>query len=284
MKLNKLLPSFYFIGHNKNNKGNSKHYSAIKSFRSFQEDNIIKNLLFEKFDETSLTDAEKVLFNDSYENLRKFEELLTKPEEILSDREKVLLAFINADIIYMYNDTDTLIDRFIFMRNLFLLDNEYNDILERILSTEHVKFYKNKGFNFENNKVLTLIYLLSIWGQEDNIKDKEFLRLQHGLARNYFRYFIYVSKNLTYKKRIDNLIDRLIRIKPTITYDNLYYVGRSEITHLTKNNEFKRRGKDVYVGLRKLSYKEIVNVVINKIKIEDEFVDFKLSKICFITL
>lgn len=282
LKLNKLLPSIYFVDHNKNNKSNSKHYRAIKSLRSFQENSSVKNPLLKNFDESSLTNAEKVVFKDSYPNLIKYEELLSKPEMELSDRDKVLVAFINADIIYMYNDIDKLLDTFIFRRNLFLVDEEYNDILERILNTEHIKFDKNKGFSSENNKVLSLIYLLFIQGQEDNIKDKEFLRLQHGLARNYYWYFIYVSKNLIYKKRIDNLIDRLIRIKPTITDENLYYVGKSEITHLAKNNEFKRLGKDVYVDLRKLSYKEIVNVAINKIKIEDEFVDFKLSK--FISL
>lgn len=274
-RLDKLRPSIYFVDNDLKEKKQSKHRDKIKRMRSFQDKDIIKNPILEKFNKEDLTQSEKNNYDSAYSKLQIYEQLLARNISNLNDKEKILLNFINADIVYMYYDIDKLVDNF-----YFKLNNElYKRKASLILESSHSKFIESKPQE-ENNKIVSLIYLYFIKGEEKNIKDKEFLRLQNGSARNVYWYLIYVALSQSYKERIKNTLNRIYKDESTMRDDNLFYIGKSRTTFLEQ--DYEQRGPDVYVDLRKTSHKEKVNIAIAKEKVEEDFISFKLSK--FISL
>lgn len=119
----------------------------------------------------------------------------------------------------------------------------------------------------EDAKFLALINTL--------IKDDEFKRLDNEISRNYYHKLIVKHRKLSLKEKISLTARYLYRIKRLSTNPFLY-VGSSygecdDRGNISGYNNF-------YVNLKLKNYSYIVNLSIIKIKLEDDFVSFKLNK------
>lgn len=111
-----------------------------------------------------------------------------------------------------------------------------------------------------------------IIGLDRYIIDKEFLRLKNNDAVNYYENFIKIAKKKSIKENIDNIVSHFNVRKNS--KNSLMYVGESygEI----KYNEESQ--KAVYVDLKQKNEIELVNLAIVKLKLENDFISYKLIK------
>lgn len=111
-----------------------------------------------------------------------------------------------------------------------------------------------------------------IIGLDRYIIDKEFLRLKNNDAVNYYENFIKIAKKRSIKENIDNIVSHFNVRKNS--KNSRMYVGESygEI----KYNEESQ--KAVYVDLKQKNEIELVNLAIVKLKLENDFISYKLIK------
>lgn len=250
--LNKLLPKIHFINSEEYNRKNSKMENKIKLLISKHFSDKIENPTLEKYD------VEKLKLSKDKKEKKKIEAIrITKSEdficsEYIDEKDKLKKYLIENSIAEMYSDIDKLVD------------NIYKNI-------EKVKMGKNK---WEKLNIIDKIYLLFIYNIEEYIIDFEFSRLKNIEARNYYNGFIYYSSKRTLKENINSLV---IYFDEKSKQGEDLYIGESygEKSKITDNY---KKGKDVYVDLSKKNYKEKVNLAIVKLKIEEDFIGYKLNK------
>ena len=111
----------------------------------------------------------------------------------------------------------------------------------------------------------------------NNIKDFEIKRLKYKETRDFYKKFIN-NRKLQLKERINNQFQYFKNIKEE-PKKNQFYIGESygEIVKITE--DYKYNFKKVYVDLKDKTDKELLNLSIVKIKIEDDFINYKLNKI-----
>ena len=100
-------------------------------------------------------------------------------------------------------------------------------------------------------------------------------RLQEEKAMKYYIDFIDHSSS-SLKQKINYQIKRFARIKSQV--DSCMYVGTKfgEISKPSKN--YNNSHRNVYVDLNYKNYNEMVNLAIIKLKMEEDFVGYKLEK------
>ena len=106
------------------------------------------------------------------------------------------------------------------------------------------------------------------------INDFEFDRLNNIEARKYYDGFIYYSNNRSLKENIDSLV---VYFNEKAKRGEDLYIGES-YGEKTKETDSYRNGKEVYVDLSNKSYEDKVNLAIVKLKIEEDFIGYKLNK------
>lgn len=122
----------------------------------------------------------------------------------------------------------------------------------------------------EKYTITELIYSIFIKKVQFIKNDYELLRLENFQARSFYEQFIGFKKNnITYNEMIKNLINywETINLK-------FLYIG-------SKWGECKRSDEDKlsnYINLTSKTDSEKVNYAIKKIKIENDFIDYKLMK------
>ena len=109
----------------------------------------------------------------------------------------------------------------------------------------------------------------------NNIKDFEIKRLKYKETRDFYKKFIN-NRKLQLKERINNQFQYFKNIKEE-PKKNQFYIGESygEIVKITE--DYKYNFKKVYVDLKDKTDKELLNLSIVKIKIEDDFINYKLN-------
>lgn len=249
----KLIPKIHFINSGEYSYPHTKKIEQLRS-RSFSDQ--VKNPLLENFDIKNL----KLSGDRKNEVEKKINEIRTN-EELLFDEpetayEKLQKAFIEADILGYYEDSEHLINRFIQKRNL--------------INHNQVK-------SWESMDVLEKIYFIFI---EDLIlNDFEFGRLENLEARKYYRNLIYNNRKKSFKERVSSQFEYFKeRAKSEILDDRLYYMGETYGNEYKYSEKYAETKKPVFVDLNKESDKSKVNLAIVKLKIEDDFISFKLNK------
>lgn len=251
--LKKLIPQIHFI-----NTGKYKylHTSKIEQLRSRIFNDVVENPLLEDFKfeslkvpkekaDVELKKIEKIKENETY--------LYTIPES-LSDRVKQ--SFIEADIYSYYSDFDAVIENFIKKRN---------EIVHNQITNWHIK------------RVLDKIKYLFI----DDLKltDFEFSRLEKKEARNYYENYIYVNRKKSFNERVISQI-KYFQDKGAsqIEDDRLFYMGETYGNTYKYSDKYEETKKKVFVDLGKESDVSKANLSIVKLKMEDDFISFKLNK------
>ncbi|SCY36736.1 Helicase conserved C-terminal domain-containing protein [Nonlabens sp. Hel1_33_55] len=264
--LAKLLPSVYFVNNKLYNMhGNNalKMFNKIKLLRNRTFSDIIDNPVLNKFDIESIKDSDKDAQQkkrDKVIKLIEYEDFLIKenltPEEILKQ------YFIENSFSIFYNDLDFLVDKILqSINNLIYLSPDWNskNILDKIF-TVFIKDFADKD-NF--------------------IIDYEFFRLNEESARNYYHTHI-ENRKKSLKENIQIVFNYLkSRKNSENSEDHIYYIGTTYGEQTYQSNKYfnELNNSKVAINLKVKNDEELVNYAIVKLKIEDDFISFKLNKL-----
>jgi len=202
------------------------------------------------------------------------EELKLSKEELAKQKEKDSKLIKFAEFLINKNDS-SLENRikYSFIENN--IDDFYWNIESVIpLIIENFKIISNK------NDVITTIYEVFILNIENQIKDYEIERLINEKARNYYKNYINIVQLLSLKDKINSTL-KYFEAKAQDKIDSHLFIGSSfgEVINPSpkyRNNEYLQ---EVYVNLQGKNRQQLANISLVKIKLEEDFVSFKLKKL-----
>lgn len=253
--LKKLLPKVHFVN-NDFGKKNLNMFNKIIELRSRIFEDKIENPTLDGFEH------DKKTTNEQKERI----------DNILKDENFLINSYINEDnILQQY-----LIDSGI---NLF-----YNNTKELLIKIQQkIDELDSDSEEWAKQSMISKIYTVFIepFNSLDNsIVDFEFARLKEAKAREFYEVFILNKKN-SLKQNVNNLVKHLLKRKQSSNEkDYLYYIGGSYgETQYNLSGFYKDIHKrNVAIDLRGKSETEIVNYAIVKIKMEDDFISYKINK------
>jgi hypothetical protein len=258
--LNKLEPTIHFVNSEEFNRQRSNMLNKIKQLKSNTFKDVIKNptlLEFDisQFDETieHSTDldkrAEAINKKNTVVAIREREAfLISEPE---GELDKLKASFIEAGLHFTYFDADSLTDEL------------YDRLLHLKADVEWIEL-----------DPVEKVYTVFIEGLEEALKDKVLARLQNVKARNYYRMFVKNIHALTLKDHINATV-KYFYSNAEETKNNIFYIGESYGELAKDGTPF---GATTYIDLASKSHKELVNLALVKLKMESDFVSYKLNE------
>ncbi|WP_294962308.1 DEAD/DEAH box helicase family protein [uncultured Flavobacterium sp.] len=244
--LSKLLPTVHFINSELFNRKDGKMAAKIGLLRSRIFKDVIHNPTLDTFDLNKLTKSERERKKTLYDQVREDESFLTKIPQTSFERVKQYL--IESGISHFYEDLHTICQ---------ILDKRLENIkINPVWNT--LDMLGKINYVFINNV---------------DVKDAEFKRLQYPQARTYYDYHITVNQKKALKENVNHMFNyfkKRIKDKNPLTFFGKTYgeVGRTEDPKEAK----------LYVNLSKKNDTEMINLAIIKLKMEDDFISFKLNK------
>lgn len=248
--LSRLLSKVHFVESNEYSKSNMHNKMVLLRDHTFKDFN--KNPLLEKYDVEKLKlqgeALEKRRIKDN--NLLELTEfLLDENEQSFENQIKQYLIENNIDDLY-YN-----------------LENVITAIINNIQSITN------------NNDVISIIYEVFIKNLENQITDFEIERLKNEKARNYYRNYLNVVQLMSLKNKIISTLEYFT--KKALESDSFLYIGNSfgEIINPSPHYQNHESLQKVYVNLFGKSRQELANIALVKIKLEEDFVSYKLKRL-----
>lgn len=147
-----------------------------------------------------------------------------------------------------------------------------NIIFEKIISLKNQNDWKQLN-------LIEKIYQLFIEALDDKIKDYEIERLKNPSARKFYNGYIEITQKQPLRENILSTFDYLK--KKANSLDPLLFIGKTygdskRYSEIYNSNKYS---DEVYVNLKTKSDEMLINLSIVKLKIEEDFVSFKLNKL-----
>lgn len=162
----------------------------------------------------------------------------------------------------------------------YLVENSIDEFYYDLDLAVNIIFDRINNFDFTiGQKIVDIVSIIFVIGNEGNIRDFEVERLKNDKAVNFYSNFLEVTQKQTLKDKINSTI-RYFKIKAD-SDDPQLYIGRSYGEEIRYSDQYNNKEyvNPVYVNLKTGSYTKLVNWAIVKIKIEEDFVSFKLNKL-----
>ena len=245
--LDKLLPQIHFINTEEYNRKGSNMSNTIEKLRSFDLDDRVENPILVEYNENKLK-----ISDDKKEKNR---DIIEKESKLFSDDDSE-----NATIEKIMIECG--------------IDSYYNNITEVI---ERIKKIKKKIIEDLKWKDLNIIdkvchiFIDSII----SINDYELKRLKYIETKDFYKNFIKMQRF-----QLKDRIKKQYAYFKNIQYNNEkneFYIGKSygEIAKIT--DDYKNNFNKVYIKLDTKTDKELLNLAIVKLKIEDDFINYKIN-------
>lgn len=262
--LDKLLPSVHFVNSENFNRKSGNMENQIRKLKSGVFKDTLENPLLVNFDiEKMKLDLEKAKegnnlgkieilerkLND-YHQVKGKEDFLISSE--LDDNNKVKRILLESDILSVYFNSEQIISK----------------LSEKVDNITQEPFW-------DRAHIIDKVYLFFIKDLENYLFKRDFLRLQHQKARDFYKMFTSNLHRLSLKEHISDTIRYFQSIK-YLPQGREFYIGDS-YGEVGKVNPDGRPGKFVYLDLASKSNKEIANIALVKIKIESDFVSYTLN-------
>ncbi len=253
-ELNKLSPRVHFINNEEYNRVNSKMENKIRLLRSRIFEDKIENPILDSFDIETLGDRkskdEKYRIKiQSIQDNEKF--IYTHPDTEIDEIKKYL---IESGINEFYTDVEELIQQFI---------SKSNSLKSRQVT------------NWESMPMMEKIEYLFI-RDLNVISDFEINRLGYEEARNYYENHILVGQKKSLNENINSQFKYFKEQAQSVNSKLYFGVAYGEVPY--KSDSYPQHSNNVYVDLSTKSDKELINLAIVKLKMEDDFISFKLNK------
>ena len=262
--LAKLIPKIHFINSEYYNRSESNMKNKIELLRSRTFSDKLKNPTLLHFDFGKL---QQQIDNTTNQD--------TKESLVKSLKEKIKIRKEEQFINNEYPDEFNNIKKYLIESGI-IKDYKSLDIITNNILAKKNKF-NISDVSWVNLSTVDKVFNIFINGIEDDIKNYEFKRLTNISARSFYEKHIKNSHKYNLKENINSTI-KYFEFKKKSVEGKEFYIGRaygeiskSTVTHPNSNT-------NVYVNLTNKSTKEIVNLAIVKLKIEDDFVSFCLNK------
>ncbi len=262
--LDKLMPSVHFVNSEDFNRKGGNMENQIRKLKSGVFKDTLENPLLVNFDIDKMKlDLEKAREENKLERVVTLERKLDEYQEIkgredflitseLDSHNRVKKVLLESDILSVYFNSEQMINK---------LSNKVDTIVQHP--------------TWKESHIIDRVYLLFIQGLESYIVKKDFLRLQHEKARDFYKMFTGNLHRLSLKEHISDTIRYFQSIK-YLPQGREFYIGESygEVGKINPDGKF---GKAVYLDLATKSNKELANISLVKIKIESDFVSYTLN-------
>lgn len=258
--LTKLRPSVHFVNSEEFNRVRSNMSAKIEKLKPGRRADEVKNPTLLSFDilkfDHMIENSSSLAVVDSAKKdkanalaIIERESFLIEPPQTGADRMK--LQFFESGLHSIYFDAE----------------RAFNIIMKRV---ESIRLYHDS----ERIDPIEKIYMVFISGIESYIVDASFSRLRNKKARNYYRLFVKHAHALTLKEHINSMV-RYFYAKIDEADSKVFYIG-SSYGELAIDGSTE--GNRLYVDLSSKSHRELVNLALIKIKIESDFVSYKLNE------
>ena len=261
--LSKLIPQIFFLENKEYNSGNASMINKIKLLRKRTFADNVNNPNLERYnDEDSEHKNED---NDIYSQNEVLLNSLVNPSQNLED---YILSHIIENQIYEFYDEK--------------MTFENQKELAKTINAKLTVYRKDLANN--NYNLLDKIYyffVLGIMGNDNTDKksDKAIKRLHYKDTRDFYTTFITNIIKYSISDKIKwfygNFMYRIKESKGT-----LLYVGHS-FGEVNRESLSYDHSQNVYVDLENKTETELINLALIKLKIEEDFVSFKLNKMIF---
>lgn len=253
--LNKLLPKVHFINNEFDGKSNTNMFTKIQELRSRVFDDKIENPTLENYDIEKEKGDAKVKIAQLVDD----EEFLVTHQT--DELQKLKQYLIENGINLFYSDTDKLTEK-----------------LQKKLNSNMIK--KSDWDEIRLLDKIFKIFIEDFVDEEKFIVDFEFARLEQKVARDFYEKYI-ENRKYSLKENVNHLFKYLkSRKESDDKKHHIYYIGTTygEIPYKSDKYFKDIHNKNVAVDLSELSDKQLINYAIVKLKIEDDFISFKLNK------
>jgi hypothetical protein len=253
--LKKLLPVIHFVNTEKYSSKNSKMENKIKKLRSgVFKDKVMNPTLLSYgggFTDSNMSDSSELS-----QDLEGLDSKVRKIEDFLIENDCVedhflRIAFIETGLNSLYIDSDKV----------------FIDIVDRI------KILRGK---IDSHEVIDIIFEVLVDGFYDDIVDPVFARLKNASARDFYKMYIDKCHRFTLKELIDDFKVYFLNIRK-VPSKKMYYIGQSFGEEFKQREDGTYTRKD-YIDLSKKSIKELVNYSLVKIKMENDFISYKINE------
>lgn len=253
-RLERLLPKVHFINNEIHNRAKSKMENKIALLRSRVFEDRVENPTLQTFDIDAIPipAASKEKYVENVTAVQENEHFLTTTLETKEDEIRAYL--IQSGIIEFYSDPAEVIRRFI-------AESPH-------LATNPPEWWSAAPMMDK----IEYLFLRDI----DSIDDFEISRMSHPEARNYYELHILVAQ----KKALNENINSLVRYfkQKADSQDSKMYFGRSYGEEPYETEPYPSSFDNAYVNLANKNDRQLANLAVVKLKMEDDFVSFKINK------
>ncbi|ACM21162.1 ATP-dependent DNA/RNA helicase [Geotalea daltonii FRC-32] len=253
-RLERLLPKVHFVNNEEHNSAKSKMENKIALLRSRVFDDEIKNPMLEAFDieALSMPVESKEKYLEKVTMVQENERFLTDTPQTMDDEIKAYL--IQSGIIEFYSDPDEVVRRIIAESpTLASCPPEWWTAAPMMEKIEY-------------------LFLREI----DSISDAEIKRLSHAETRNYYESHILIAQK---KALNENINSQIQYFKQKVNSNNSkMYFGKSYGEEPYETASYLSPSNNTYVDLAIKNDRQLVNLAVVKLKMEDDFVSFKINK------
>lgn len=251
--LSKLVSTIHFVDSDEftDKRSNMSNKLPLLREHTFFDEN--KNPLMENYDIYDLNFSKEerkkqIIKNEKLINFTEF--LISEQENSLGNRIKH--NFIENNIDDFYWNIEVVIP--------IIIEN-FNNISDK-------------------NNVISTIYEVFILNLEVQVKDFEIERLKNEKARNYYKNYIDIVQLLSLRDKIISTL-KYFEIKSQNEEDSHLFIGSSfgEVVNPSPKYQNHESLQEVYVNLNGKSKQQLANIALVKIKLEEDFVSFKLKKL-----
>lgn len=251
-----LISKIHFLNHT-DFQGKHSIKPSLRALREYSFKDVVKNPLIENYD------IDKLDFTGTKEEQQ-------KRKEKINSEDQALLQFSEFVLETPKSQFEEL-KKYMIENSIDMFFTDVDHAVEVILN--NIANYK---FDDEH-KIVNIVEEIFIKGNDHNIKDYELERLKNKSARNYYNNFLEVTQKQHLNDRIKSTI-KYFKIKAK-TEDPYLFIGSSygEVPRQSQkvyNSQYYE--SKVYIDLRKPE-NVLANIAIAKLKIEEDFVSFKLN-------
>ncbi|MDP4085081.1 MAG: DEAD/DEAH box helicase [Bacillota bacterium] len=247
-QLNRLLPQVHFLNSKYNKQGN-KMENLIKKLRSNIFLDKIENPILVEFD---IDKIKKESVKEKIQIIKENEDFILT--ESLDELENLKRLFIRCGL-----------------ESLVSIDNKY---LEKVI--KRIEFCKKSSL-WKKMNIVQKVYILFICKIErTTISDYAIYRLKYKKARNYYRGHLARRSN-SLKENINSTYSYFKRRIKDGSAD--LYIGISYGEKAIRTENYQDRIQEVFVDLSTKNDAELINLAIIKLKIEDDFISYKLNRL-----
>ena len=242
--LSKLQPTVHFVNNNYDYYGHELE-NKVKLLRTSDFEDEVKNPLLEEFDPSNLENKKDIAKCDI---IRENNEIVFSEQSLPEQILKQNMLKIGLDTIYTIE----------------------NDLVAKTIYAK-IHTIQDRGFNGSLLEMLRFIFIQDL---EHLIDDHEFLRLRNDHTIAYYDKYLskYAQKSLKERISLFARYLRSIRLKTT----GRMYIGKS-FGEIDKDGN-KTSNELYYIDLKNKSYEDLINIAVIKIKLEEDFISFKLHK------